>query len=41
MGLSPKIRLKKKTITKDLLQQSYKVHPHGYSPAGLVRLPTR
>ena len=39
--LSPKIGLKKKTITKDLLQQSYKVHPHGYSPAGLVRLPTR
>ena len=31
--LSPKIVLKKKTITKDLLQQSYKVHPHGYSPA--------
>ena len=40
---NPKIGLKRINddlieITKDLLLQ---VHPRGYSPAGLVRLPTR
>ena len=40
--LSPKIGLKRikddyQGFTPAILQ----VHPHGYSPAGLVRLPTR